>query len=95
MIYSNRTYELDSAGNRFWRSKDVVHLRLDAEGLDKRVRAVQAANDKQVTFEEGQEPVEEVAQQGRGRGRRESVRVEGRAQPTCRVNTAWRLSNRD
>lgn len=91
MVYSERTYQLDSQAT-VSALKDVVRMRLDAGALDSRVRALQAANDKPVTSEEARAQLKKLLNKGEA----EDASKAFDSPDTHNLpagNTAWRLSN--
>lgn len=63
VVYSQRTYELDSEAT-VSALKDVITNRLDAGSLDQRVQALQAASEKTVTFEDARTRLKKLLNKG-------------------------------
>ena len=91
MIYSQRTYELDSK-TTVSALRDVVRLQLDAKSLSTRMDAVRQANGKEVTVESARERLKKVLNKGEA-----EAALNAYASPDVynlpAGNTAWRLSN--
>lgn len=91
MIYSQRTYELDSK-TTVSALRDVVRLQLDAGSLTNRMNAVKAANGKEVSQAEARERLKKVLNKGEA-----EAAFNAYASPDVynlpEGNTAWRLSN--
>ena len=91
MIYSQRTYELDSK-TTVSALRDVVRLQLDAKSLTNRMDAVKNANGKEVTVESARERLKKVLNKGEA-----EAAFNAYASPDVynlpAGNTNWRLSN--
>jgi len=91
MIYSQRTYELDSK-TTVSALRDVVRLQLDAGSLTNRMEAVRKANDKPVDQTQAREMLKKVLNKGEA-----EAAYNAYASPDVynlpAGNTAWRLSN--
>ena len=91
MIYSQRTYELDSK-TTVSALRDVVRLQLDAGSLTNRMEAVRKANDKPVDTTQAREMLKKVLNKGEA-----EAAFNAYASPDVynlpAGNTAWRLSN--
>jgi hypothetical protein len=91
MIYSQRTYELDSK-TTVSALRDVVRLQLDAGSLTNRMEAVRKANDKPVDATQAREMLKKVLNKGEA-----EAAFNAYASPDVynlpAGNTAWRLSN--
>ena len=91
LIYSQRTYELDSR-TTVSALDDVIRMRLDAGSLDTKVRQLQAANEKGVTAEEARNQLKKLLNKGEA----EDAAKAFESADTHNLpegNTAWRLSN--
>ena len=91
MIYSQRTYELDSK-TTVSALRDVVRLQLDAGSLTNRMEAVRKANDKPVDTTQARELLKKVLNKGEA-----EAAFNAYASPDVynlpAGNTSWRLSN--
>ena len=91
MIYSQRTYELDSQ-TTVSALKDVVKLQLNAESLRARMDAVKNANETEVTSENARERLKKVLNKGEA-----EAAINAFNSPDVynlpAGHTTWRLSN--
>ena len=91
MIYSQRTYELDSK-TTVSALKDVVRLQLDSGSLTNRMDAVRKANDKGVTTEQARELLKKTLNKGEAEATFNAYNSPD-VYNLPAGNTAWRLSN--
>lgn len=91
MIYSQRTYELDSK-TTVSALRDVVRLQLDAKSLTNRMDAVRVANGKEVTTEQARERLKKVLNKGEAEAAFNAYNSPD-VYNLPAGNTAWRLSN--
>lgn len=91
MLYSQRTYELDTR-TTVSALKDVIANRLDAASLDKRVRALQAANEEGLTPTQAATQLKKLLNKGEAEDALKAF--EGNDDYNLPAGqTAWRLSN--
>jgi hypothetical protein len=91
LIYSQRTYELDSQ-TTVSALKDVISLQLDAKSLDSRMGSIQKANDQEVTAESARTQLKKLLNKGEA----EKAIAAFESNDTHNLpqgNTTWRLSN--
>jgi hypothetical protein len=91
MVYSERTYQLDSQ-TTVSALKDVVRLRLDSKSLDERVAALQTANSTEVTPDAARAQLKKLLNKGEA----EDAAKAFESADTYNLpegKTAWRLSN--
>ena len=91
MIYSQRTYELDSKAT-VSALRDVVRLQLDSKSLTNRMDAVRAANDKGVTTEQARELLKRTLNKGEAEAAFNAYASPDVYNLPAGQNT-WRLSN--
>jgi hypothetical protein len=91
MIYSQRTYELDSK-TTVSALRDVVRLQLDSGSLTNRMEAVRKANDKPVDQTQAREILKKVLNKGEAEAALNAYQSPD-VYNLPAGNTAWRLSN--
>jgi hypothetical protein len=91
MIYSQRTYTLDSQ-TTVSALKDVIRIQLDSKSLTNRMDAVRKANDKGITADQARELLKKTLNKGEA-----EAAFNAYTSPDVynlpAGNTAWRLSN--